>query len=302
MAPVAVLFKQPDNERGVNKSNSIQRLFQRTPPMETRLRTMPPTPAPLQLFDSHAHLDAPEFDADRSAVLQAAYAAGVAEMVIPAVTAATWPRLHRLCATTPGLHPAYGLHPCYLAQHDDGDVAALADWLASHPAAAVGECGLDHFDQGLDRERQLRLLRGQFEIAHHFALPLVLHARRAFEAVILELRRFGKPLRGVVHSFSGSLEQARQLWELGFSVGIGGPVTYDRAHRLRQVVAALPGESLLLETDSPDQPGARHRGQRNEPAFLVDVLHCVAGLRGEDPHALARQTTCNARRLFLHAD
>lgn len=302
MDPVAVSFNQPDNERGVNESSPIQRRFQRTSLIEICPHTMPPVPAPLQLFDSHVHWDAPEFDSDRSTVLQAAYAAGVGEMVIPAVTAAAWPRLHRLCAATSGLHPAYGLHPCYLAQHDDGDLAALADWLATHTAAAVGECGLDHFDPGLDRDRQLRLLRGQFEIAHHFALPLVLHARRAFEAVILELRRFGKPLRGVVHSFSGSLEQARQLRKLGFSVGIGGPVTYDRAHRLRQVVAALPGESLLLETDSPDQPGMRHRGQRNEPAFLVDVLHCVAELRGEDPHALAWQTTCNARRLFLHAD
>lgn len=253
------------------------------------------------LFDSHAHLDAPEFDGDRATVLRDARAAGVAEMLIPAVTAASWPKLHGLCESEPGLHPAYGLHPCYLGQHTDQDLAALEDWLRTHPAAAVGECGLDHMQDDLDRERQLHFLRGQMEIAHRFDLPLVLHARHAFEAVILELRNFGKPLRGVVHSFSGSAEQARQLREIGFLVGIGGPVTHERARRLHAIVATLPPESLLLETDAPDQSGAKRRGQRNEPAFLREVLDCVAMLRGDDPDDLARQTTINARRLFRGA-
>jgi TatD DNase family protein len=252
---------------------------------------------PLSLFDSHAHLDAPEFDADRTQVLRNARATGVEQMLVPAVAAAGWRALHALCASEPGLHPAYGLHPCYLDRHaDDQDLAALATWLETHPAIAVGECGLDGIAP--DHDRQVRVLRGHFEIAQRFDLPLVLHARRAFEAIILELRRFGKPLRGVVHSFSGSAEQAQQLWKLGFFVGIGGPVTHERAHRLRKVVASLPGESLLLETDAPDQPGARHKGRRNEPAFLVEVLQCVAELRGDYPEVLARSTTANARRLF----
>ncbi len=253
----------------------------------------------LHLFDSHAHLDASAFDADREQVLHDARAAGVREILVPAVSAASWPKLHAMCASRSGLHAAYGLHPCYLDEHADSDLERLEDWLGTHPAVAVGECGLDHFDAGLDRGRQLRLLRGQFGIASRFDLPLVLHARRAFEAMILELRRFGKPLRGVVHSFSGSAEQARQLRELGFHVGIGGPVTHERARRLRRTVATLPVESLLLETDAPDQPGAAHRGQRNEPAFLVEVLQHVAALRGQDPAELARATTRNARRLFL---
>ncbi|HEX5960823.1 MAG TPA: TatD family hydrolase [Rhodanobacteraceae bacterium] len=255
----------------------------------------------MSLFDSHVHLDAPEFDMDRAGVLRDARAAGVTEMLVPAVTAASWPKLHALCAAADGLYPAYGLHPCYLARHEDGDLALLEAWLRANPAAAVGECGLDLFEPGLDREHQLRLLRGQLEIAYRFDLPLVLHARRAFEQVILELRRFGRPLRGVVHSFSGSPEQARELWELGFCVGIGGPVTYARARRLRRTVAELPGECLLLETDAPDQPDARHRGGRNEPAFLACVLQCVATLRGEEPSGLARATRENARRLFAGA-
>lgn len=255
-----------------------------------------------RLFDSHVHLDAAEFDSDRERVLHAARVDGVAEMLIPAVAAASWSKLHDLCESEAGLYPAYGLHPCYMTSHGNDDLAALETWLRAHPATAVGECGLDFFAPNADHDRQRRLLRGHFEIAHRLDLPLVLHARRAFEAVILELRAFGKPLHGVVHSFSGSTEQARQLWKLGFSVGIGGPVTYTRARRLRRVVASLPIESLLLETDAPDQPGVAHRGQRNEPAFLVEVLECVASLRDMDAEDLAQATTANARRLFASPD
>ena len=254
-----------------------------------------------QLFDSHAHLDASEFDPDRAEVLRHARDAGVGDVLVPAVTADGWPKLHELCAADAGLHPAYGLHPCFLSRHADDDLARLEGWLDGHPAVAVGECGLDHFEPGLDRARQLRLLQGHFELARRFDLPLVLHARHAFAQVIEALRVFGKPLRGVVHSFSGSLEQARELYRIGFSVGIGGPATYERAQRLRRMVAALPAECLLLETDAPDQPGSQRQGERNEPAYLVEVLRCVAKLRGVDPAELAHITTGNARRLFLGA-
>lgn len=259
------------------------------------------TKGPFKLFDSHAHLDASEFDPDRAEVLRRARDVGVGDVLVPAVTADGWPKLHELCAADPGLHPAYGLHPCFLSRQVEDDIARLEDWLGGHPAVAVGECGLDHFEPGLDRDRQLRVLHAHFELSHRFDLPLVLHARHAFAQVIEALRAFGKPLRGLVHSFSGSLEQARELARIGFSVGIGGPVTHERAQRLRRMVASLPVECLLLETDAPDQPGLQHRGERNEPAYLIEVLQCVAGLRGVDAAELAHTTTENARRLFLRA-
>ncbi|MBS0431982.1 MAG: TatD family hydrolase [Proteobacteria bacterium] len=253
---------------------------------------------PATLYDSHAHLDAPEFAADRARVLGDARSAGVHEMLVPAVAAADWDALSALCHAEPGLHPAYGLHPVYLSRHREEDLAALRDWLCRHPAAAVGECGLDFHDAAPDRERQLHFLRGQLQIARDFDLPVVLHARGAFEQVILELRRFAGTLRGVVHSFSGSAEQARRLWDMGFLIGIGGPVTYERARRLRGLVAGMPLEFLLLETDSPDQPDADHRGRRNEPARLPEVLRCVSRLREESEEAIAQATTASARRLF----
>lgn len=252
------------------------------------------------LFDSHCHLDAPEFDTDRDAVLARARAAGVADQLVPAVDFASWPALADLCAAEPGLHPAYGLHPMYLDRHLDTHLEALPDWLQRHGAVAVGECGLDFFVEGLDPDRQRHVFRRQLEIARDLDLPVVLHARRAVEETIATIRRVGG-LRGVVHSWPGSEEQARQLYALGFSLGIGGPVTFERANRLRKLVARMPIDHLLLETDAPDQPDASRRGQRNEPAFLCDVLREVAGLRGESEERVAEATSRNAKRLFTLA-
>lgn len=253
---------------------------------------------PIQLFDSHVHLDAAEFDPDRAQVLADARQSGVTDMLIPAISAASWEPLRALCESEPGLHAAYGLHPLFLARHRDGDLQALHAWLSRRGACALGECGLDYSDDSLDRDRQLHFLRGQLRLAREFDLPVILHARGAFEQVILELEKFGGKLRGVVHSFSGSGEQAKRLWKIGFHLGIGGPVTYERAHRLRGIVAEMPVEYLLLETDAPDQPDAAHRGQRNMPARITEILRCVASLRDEAEDRLAASTSANARRLF----
>lgn len=249
------------------------------------------------LYDSHCHLDASEFDPDRDAVLARARSAGVTRQLVPAVDRASWPAIRALCAADPGLRPAYGLHPMFLDRHQPEDLDALAEWLARERPAAVGECGLDFFVEGLDPEAQRRYFRRQLELAREFDLPVVLHARRAVDEVIASLRRIGG-LRGVVHSWSGSEEQARQLFGLGFHLGIGGPVTFERARRLRRTVATMPIEWLLLETDAPDQPDAAHRGERNEPARLPNVLAVVAELRGETPETVAAATAANAQRLF----
>ncbi|TWI04515.1 TatD DNase family protein [Luteimonas cucumeris] len=249
------------------------------------------------LVDSHCHLDASEFDADRAAVIDRAVAAGVTRQIVPAVTAAGWPKLREVCALAPGLHPAYGLHPMYLEQHRENHLPALQDWIERERPVAVGECGLDYFVEGLDPERQQHYFDAQLALAREFDLPVIVHARRAVDAVIAAIRRIGS-LRGVVHSFSGSPEQARQLWQLGFLIGLGGPVTYDRANRLRRLAATMPLEYLLLETDAPDQPDAQIRGQRNEPARLSTVRDTIAGLRDIDADEIASITAANARRLF----
>ena len=251
----------------------------------------------IALIDSHSHLDAAEFDADRADVLARAREAGVTRQIVPAIAVSGFAKLRDLCRDEAGLFPAYGLHPMYLAEHAPPHLDDLARWIEHERPIAVGECGLDFYIEGLDRDAQQRYLDGQLALAREHDLPVILHARRAFDNVAAAIRRVGG-LRGVVHSFSGSEEQAQQFFRLGFHVGIGGPVTYERAQRLRAIVAAMPIEWLLLETDSPDQPLSRHRAERNEPAHLVEVLDCIAALRGDSREAVAAATSANAERLF----
>ena len=249
------------------------------------------------LIDSHCHLDAAEFDHDREAVVARARAAGVRAQIVPAVTAAAWLGLRTVCTAAPGLYPAYGLHPMYLDEHRPEHLPLLREWIERERPVAVGECGLDFFVEGLDAGRQHTFFEGQLRLARDFDLPLIVHARRAVDQVLAAFRRFG-PLRGVVHSFSGSRDQAMRLVDAGFALGLGGPVTYERAQRLRSIATDLPLEALLLETDAPDQPDADIRGQRNEPARLPVVCSTIAALRGMSPEALAQATAGNAARLF----
>jgi TatD DNase family protein len=249
------------------------------------------------LIDSHVHLDAAAFADDRDAVIARAVDAGVSRLVVPAVDAASWPAIRALAAAHAKVFPAFGLHPVYLAQHAPEDVEELTSWLAHGDAVAVGEIGLDFHVEGLDRALQRDYFLKQLALAQSFDLPVIMHARGALEEIIQTLRRM-PGLCGVVHSFSGSEQQAQQLWQMGFHIGIGGPVTYDRAQRLRRIVTTMPLEFLLLESDAPDQPDAAHRGQRNEPARVVNVLRCIATLRNESETAIASATTANARRLF----
>ena len=243
----------------------------------------------MRLVDSHCHLDVEAFDADRSQVIERARRAGVTRQIVPAIDAAGWPALRDLCASNPGLYPAYGLHPMFVSRHRHDHIIDLRAWLERENPVAIGECGLDFYVPGLDAEAQARIFDAQLRLAREFDLPLIVHARRAVDAVIAAIRRIGA-IRGVVHSFSGSAQQAARLWDLGFMTGLGGPVTYERANRLRSLARTIPLEHLLLETDAPDQPDSGHRGQRNEPARMIHVLRAVAELRGTDPDVIAAAT------------
>ncbi len=251
----------------------------------------------MQLFDSHCHFDDAWFDEDRDLAYERAVASGVREIVLPAITAASWPKLKAVAERYAGLHPSYGLHPMLLAEHQPEHLEALGDWLAREQAVAVGECGLDFYVENLDRAAQIDYFVGQLDLAARFDLPVIIHARKAVDTVTKYLRQYAG-LRGVVHSFSGSEQQALQLIDLGFYLSFGGPITYPRAKRLRRLAASLPLDAVLIETDAPDQPDVEHRGQRNEPAFLPIVVRELAQLRESDPEAIAQATTQNARRLF----
>jgi len=249
------------------------------------------------LIDTHCHLDVAEFDVDRDAVLGCARAAGVAGIVVPAITAAGWARLRALCAKHPDLHPALGLHPVYLDAHGASDLTALERAIEEERPVAIGEIGLDFFVAGLDGQAQERLFESQLAIARAAELPALLHVRKAHDRALAILRR--QPMRGgIAHAFNGSLQQAEQYQDLGFKLGFGGMLTFARSRRLHRLARELPATAIVLETDAPDLTVASHHGERNSPAYLPEVLDALAAIRDEAPAALAAQTTANARALL----
>jgi TatD DNase family protein len=217
--------------------------------------------------------------------------------VIPAVKAAWWPRIRQLCLDYPELHATYGLHPMYLADHRPEDITSLREWLEREQPVAIGECGLDLYIPNPQPELQQHYFEAQLELAREFDLPVIIHARRAVEQVINTLRRY-PGVRGVLHSYAGSEQQARRLIDLGFVMSFGGPITYERANKLRRLIQALPLETILLETDAPDQPDSEHRGERNEPSYLPRILETISRLRNEPMAKVETQTRINTQRLF----
>ena len=260
-------------------------------------------------IDTHCHLDAAEFDTDRDAVRAQARALGVGLCVYPAVDVNTLDAVRALAHRHEDVY-ALGIHPLYTPQASAADLDELGLAVQAHRAdprlVAVGEIGLDGFVPGLDMARQVHFFRAQLELAQAQALPVILHVRRSAEQVLQQLRQV-RVRGGIAHAFNGSLQQARAFIDLGFVLGLGGALTYERATRLRELARELPLESLVVETDAPDIPpqwlyttaAARAEGQpqgRNSPAELPRIATLLATLRDVAPQTLARQTTDNARR------
>ena len=250
-------------------------------------------------IDTHCHLDAAEFAADRDAVAAAARAAGVATIIVPAVAAANFAAVRDCCRRYPGCLPAYGIHPMYTPQAQDADLLTLRDWLARERPVAVGEIGLDFFVPGLDPQRQLEFFVAQLKLARDFELPVLLHVRRAVDPILKELRRF-KLRGGIAHAFNGSRQQAEMFIGLGFKLGFGGAMTWDRATRLRELAATLPREAIVLETDAPDIPPAFVGRARNEPAFLPRIAMTLCEAWSLPPSEVAEITSQNAQSILCN--
>lgn len=251
----------------------------------------------MKLIDTHCHFDEPDFADDRSLLVAQMQQSGVTELIFPAITARYWPRLRDICATSSHFHASYGLHPVYLAEHRPDDMVALRHWLMQEHPVAIGECGLDFFLPELDVQAQEDLFTAHLRLAREFNLPLIIHARRSLDCVLKHIRRFSG-IRGVIHSFAGSQQQADHLITRGFYLGVGGTSTYPRAQRLRDILKNVPLEALLLETDAPDQPDSGWRGKRNDPTRLPIIATNLAELRGESLERIADVTTANAVTLF----
>lgn len=261
----------------------------------------------MPLFDSHCHFDFDCFEAERAALWQACQAAGVIQLLIPGVSPELWQRQQQLLEQFDGLYAAAGLHPWWIKSWLDTLpdrklsqqvlIQSLLPHLQHPRCVAVGECGLDAVIE-LPLEDQQPLFEAQLQCACEQKRPVIVHVRRAHNQTLQLLKRYRPARGGVIHGFSGSPELAQQYWRLGFYLGVGGTITYERASKTRAAVKAMPLEALLLETDAPDMPLSGRQGAANSPIYLPQVATCLAGLRDTPLEQIIAQTTANTRLLF----
>ena len=269
------------------------------------------------LTDTHCHLDIDKFDSDRAEVIQRAESAGLTRILIPGLTVASSQAAARLAATHSMLYAAVGVHPNDAETWDEQTFAALTHLAVNKKkVVAVGEIGLDYYWNGSPRETQIATLKEQLRLASTLHIPVVLHVREKgdlnhgscgedlitiLDEWVLTLKSGNHSLLqrpGVLHSFSGSTEIAQRAIDLGFYIGVTGPVTYKNAEDRRRVIKSLPLERLLIETDAPFLAPVPYRGKRNEPAFVTHIADKIAEIKSCTPHEVAAVTTANAARLF----
>ncbi len=253
------------------------------------------------LVDSHAHLESREFSADLDEVLARARAAGIGEILNVGYDTGSIEKTIELTEKFEEVYGALGIHPHNAKDYGEALEADLKKHLLRKKVLAVGEIGLDYYRDLSPRETQQEVFRRQIGIALYFGKPIVVHCREAFEDVVRILKEEGAAeVGGVFHAFSGGQEEARRVLDLGFHVGIGGPLTYKNS-KLPDVAARLPSGAILLETDCPYLPPVPHRGKRNEPAYVELVAKKLAEILGVGSEDVERSTLANYRRLF-HGD
>lgn len=251
--------------------------------------------------DTHLHLDASEYDADRLDVMARANSLNVNRFVLPAVWIKNIETVKQLAHATPGAVYCAGIHPVFVRHSLDNDIDWLSAWLQQNiddpKLAGIGEIGLDGFIENPDLPRQTQFFDAQLRLAREFDLPVVMHVRRAQDLVLKGLRKF-KPKAGIAHAFNGSQQQADQYLNLNMVLGFGGASTFTRAKQIRRLAADLPPEGLVLETDGPDIPPEWINRERNEPAHLPRIAETIAALRGVSMAELSKTTESNAQRVL----
>ncbi len=251
----------------------------------------------MYLIDSHCHLDFKQFDQNREQILCHCQQLGIKGIIVPGVTADSWKKLLNICQQSALLRPALGLHPMFMEQHHPKHLIQLSESIFNHHLIAIGEIGLDFYIANHDKNSQIHVFTEQLKIAQQTELPVLLHVRKAHEQTISLLKQY--PLTGgIVHAFSGSLQQAKQYQDLGFVLGIGGAITHPRATRLRTMVGQLDLSSIVLETDAPDMPLHLMKQPYNTPENITVILDTLTALRSESKKEIASTTTANCHRVL----
>ncbi len=259
----------------------------------------------LKVIDTHTHIDAEVFDADRDALVKKAKEKGLVDALICSGIPGTFDKTRQI-AHELGFHYALGVHPLYIEKIDSVDTflkgfeETIKEALTDPLFAGIGEIGLDGFVKDLDQEKMLTLFREQLRLARRFSLPVSIHARHAVDAVSREIAVFS-PLKGIVHAFNGSENQAQRLIGLGMKLGFGGALTYEGSKRIRRIFVGIANEDFVLETDAPDMPGVLRRAKldaRTHPADIFETLEVGAALRGLSLESLAAYAFENAQEAF----
>ena len=251
-------------------------------------------------IDTHCHLEDENFSADRADVLNRARAAQVERIINFGSTMHSSIAVAELAENYAELYAGVGIHPEEIDDFDAATCNRLADLAANKKIVAIGEIGLDyHWEK--DSERRLiqqRIFIEQLDLARQLKLPVCVHDRDAHADTLKILQAEARDLRGVLHCYSGSLETAREVWKLGWYIGVDGPLTFNNSAKLPEVVKAAPLELILIETDAPYLAPVPYRGKRNEPAYVVEVAKKLAEVRGETLKEVAAYTTANAKSLY----
>ena len=251
----------------------------------------------MEFFDTHCHLDFPEFDNDRDEVIAQCDCLGVKHILIPGVSVDTWPRVIQTAALKDTYYSALGLHPMFIDQHKEQDLDQFETYIKDVPPVAIGEIGLDFYIDTLDRKKQHQFFEAQLDVAKKYGLPVVLHVRKAHDEV-LKLLRIKKLTGGFVHAFSGSEQQAFQYLNLNFKLGFGGAVSYERANKLKSILKKISSRDFVLETDAPDMSPFMHNGKRNSPQYLPELFQFMVTLRRGDANELAMQLMRNSTQVL----
>lgn len=268
----------------------------------------------MELIDTHTHIYCEEFDSDREAVIQRALDAGIVQMLLPAIDSLTHQRQEDLATAHPSLFSQMmGLHPTSVTENYQEELTIVETLLAAHPEkyVAIGEIGLDFYWDTTYKQQQIEVLKRQLFLAQRLSKPVALHLRSskdgnpdndAYRTLFnildeLHIHQAAHPM-GVLHCYSGSLDQALEGVERGFCLGIGGVLTYKKSE-LPQIVTAAPLDSILLETDSPYLAPVPYRGRRNESSYVAEVAAKMAEILGRDIEEIAAQTTQNAKKTFF---
>jgi TatD DNase family protein len=251
------------------------------------------------IVDTHTHLYLPEFDEDREAMMNRAKSAGIERFYLPGINSEVIPAMMAMETAFPvECRLMMGLHPCYVNERMEEELALVEEWLSKRSFAAVGEIGLDFYWDRQFEARQVQAFDRQMDLAKAYKLPIVIHTRNAMQETInqVKAKQDGR-LTGIFHCFSGSYESAREIIKLGFFLGIGGVVTYKNAG-LESVLKQVPLAHLVLETDAPYLTPVPFRGKRNESAYLAYIIDKLAGIYAVPASEIIRVTTINAEKIF----